>query len=66
MLKERISRFLEITKVQKLHFANGCGVSITTIRNILAGLPVSPETENKINAYMKAQNMELEQLVSGI
>lgn len=66
MLKERIIRYLNITKVQKLHFANGCGVSITTIRNILAGLPVSLETENKINAYMKAQNTELEQLVSGI
>ena len=66
MLKERIIRYLNITKVQKLHFANGCGVSITTIRNILAGLPVSLETENKITAYMKAQNTELEQLVSGI
>ena len=67
MLKDNILRYLEITGVTQFKFCLNCGISTTSLKNIIMyDKEVSPKIESKIYSYMSSASKELNEFVTGL
>ena len=67
MLKDDINRFMDITGITQFKFCLNCGISTTSLKNIiLYDKEVSPKIESKIYSYMSSASKELSEFVKGL